>query len=222
MWSKYCGCVCVSVSKVTFLHSLYGLHYTAPLPRPDVFFVWLLSPGFLRFVRVLCGMSSDERKAFLQFTTGCSTLPPGGLANLHPRLTIVRKVNPPSSRPLQECLRAVFLMGCCSSGGCHRLELPVGQHLRPLPEASWIYLWGHHEGAAACCHHGERLPPQLTRRCTEHAPRARLWLTSARKLNKLIKEASACSMVRGRSHAETKDIVTFLLRRLHHPADRCV
>lgn len=39
-------------------------------------------------------MSSDERKAFLQFTTGCSTLPPGGLANLHPRLTIVRKVNP--------------------------------------------------------------------------------------------------------------------------------
>lgn len=51
------------------------------------------SPGFLRFVRVLCGMSSDERKAFLQFTTGCSTLPPGGLANLHPRLTIVRKVS---------------------------------------------------------------------------------------------------------------------------------
>ncbi|XP_051578204.1 E3 ubiquitin-protein ligase HECTD1-like isoform X5 [Myxocyprinus asiaticus] len=51
------------------------------------------SPGFLRFVRVMCGMSSDERKAFLQFTTGCSTLPPGGLANLHPRLTIVRKVD---------------------------------------------------------------------------------------------------------------------------------
>ncbi|XP_024133712.1 E3 ubiquitin-protein ligase HECTD1 [Oryzias melastigma] len=51
------------------------------------------SPGFLRFIRVLCGMSTDERKAFLQFTTGCSTLPPGGLANLHPRLTIVRKVD---------------------------------------------------------------------------------------------------------------------------------
>ncbi|XP_039598288.1 E3 ubiquitin-protein ligase HECTD1 isoform X2 [Polypterus senegalus] len=51
------------------------------------------SAGFVRFVRVLCSMSSDERKAFLQFTTGCSTLPPGGLANLHPRLTIVRKVD---------------------------------------------------------------------------------------------------------------------------------
>ena len=61
----------------------------------------LFSPGFLRFVRVLCGMSSDERKAFLQFTTGCSTLPPGGLANLHPRLTIVRKVS-------------CSLIGCCS------------------------------------------------------------------------------------------------------------
>lgn len=55
-------------------------------------FLFHYSPGFLRFVRVLCGMCSDERKAFLQFTTGCSTLPPGGLANLHPRLTIVRKV----------------------------------------------------------------------------------------------------------------------------------
>ncbi|XP_058454046.1 E3 ubiquitin-protein ligase Ufd4 isoform X2 [Malaya genurostris] len=51
------------------------------------------SPGFLRFVNVLMGMSASERKAFLQFTTGCSSLPPGGLANLHPRLTVVRKVD---------------------------------------------------------------------------------------------------------------------------------
>lgn len=51
------------------------------------------SPGFLRLVNVLVGMSGDERKAFLQFTTGCSSLPPGGLANLQPRLTIVRKVD---------------------------------------------------------------------------------------------------------------------------------
>uniref|UniRef100_A0A1Q3G3F2 E3 ubiquitin-protein ligase n=2 Tax=Culex tarsalis TaxID=7177 RepID=A0A1Q3G3F2_CULTA len=51
------------------------------------------SPGFLRFVNVLIGMNASERKAFLQFTTGCSSLPPGGLANLHPRLTVVRKVD---------------------------------------------------------------------------------------------------------------------------------
>ncbi|KAK0043521.1 E3 ubiquitin-protein ligase HECTD1 isoform X5 [Biomphalaria pfeifferi] len=51
------------------------------------------SPGFVRFVNVLTQLSPDERKAFLQFTTGCSSLPPGGLANLHPRLTVVRKVD---------------------------------------------------------------------------------------------------------------------------------
>ncbi|XP_033103063.1 E3 ubiquitin-protein ligase HECTD1-like isoform X1 [Anneissia japonica] len=50
------------------------------------------SPGFQRFVNLMCKMDKDERKAFMQFTTGCSSLPPGGLANLHPRLTIVRKV----------------------------------------------------------------------------------------------------------------------------------
>ncbi|KAK3859367.1 hypothetical protein Pcinc_034518 [Petrolisthes cinctipes] len=51
------------------------------------------SPGFLRLVNILVGLTSEERKAFLQFTTGCSSLPPGGLANLHPRLTVVRKVD---------------------------------------------------------------------------------------------------------------------------------
>lgn len=51
------------------------------------------SPGFQKFVNVLCSLNGDERKSFLQFTTGCSSLPPGGLANLHPRLTIVRKID---------------------------------------------------------------------------------------------------------------------------------
>merc|ERR1719193_581424 len=51
------------------------------------------SPGFVRFVNVLSDMTGEERKSFLQFTTGCSSLPPGGLANLHPHLTIVRKVD---------------------------------------------------------------------------------------------------------------------------------
>ncbi|PIC33910.1 hypothetical protein B9Z55_013719 [Caenorhabditis nigoni] len=50
------------------------------------------SPGFLRFVDVMESLTAQERKNFLQFATGCSSLPPGGLANLHPRLTIVRKV----------------------------------------------------------------------------------------------------------------------------------
>ena len=38
-------------------------------------------------------MSGPERKHFLQFATGCSSLPPGGLANLYPRLTVVKKVD---------------------------------------------------------------------------------------------------------------------------------
>ncbi|XP_055340872.1 E3 ubiquitin-protein ligase HECTD1-like [Paramacrobiotus metropolitanus] len=52
----------------------------------------LESAAFLRFVNVMESLTKDERKAFVQFVTGCSSLPPGGLANLHPRLTIVRKV----------------------------------------------------------------------------------------------------------------------------------
>ncbi len=44
-------------------------------------------------VNVLVAFNGQERKSFLQFATGCSSLPPGGLANLHPRLTIVKKVD---------------------------------------------------------------------------------------------------------------------------------
>ena len=51
------------------------------------------SPGFLKFVNVLYDLNGPERKAFLQFATGCSSLPPGGLSNLHPRLTIVKKID---------------------------------------------------------------------------------------------------------------------------------
>lgn len=51
------------------------------------------SAVFLRLVNVLVEMNADERKSFLQFTTGCTSLPPGGLANLFPRLTIVRKTD---------------------------------------------------------------------------------------------------------------------------------
>jgi E3 ubiquitin-protein ligase HECTD1 len=51
------------------------------------------SRTFLDLVSVLLDMDGEERRSFLQFTTGCSSLPPGGLANLHPRLTVVRKVD---------------------------------------------------------------------------------------------------------------------------------
>uniref|UniRef100_K1RA79 E3 ubiquitin-protein ligase n=1 Tax=Magallana gigas TaxID=29159 RepID=K1RA79_MAGGI len=57
------------------------------------------SPGFQRFVSVLCELNADERKAFVQFVTGCSSLPPGGLANLHPRLSVARKNETETSYP---------------------------------------------------------------------------------------------------------------------------
>ena len=49
------------------------------------------SPTFQRLVEILVEMDGPQRKKFLQFATGCSSLPPGGLANLQPRLTVVRK-----------------------------------------------------------------------------------------------------------------------------------
>ncbi|XP_066922502.1 E3 ubiquitin-protein ligase HECTD1-like [Clytia hemisphaerica] len=49
------------------------------------------SPGFLRLINVLVAMDGQERKEFLQFATGCSSLPPGGISNLLPRLTVVKK-----------------------------------------------------------------------------------------------------------------------------------
>lgn len=57
------------------------------------------SHGFQLFVNVMCKMDADERKTFVQFLTGCSSLPPGGLANLHPRLTVVKKEGNDSSYP---------------------------------------------------------------------------------------------------------------------------
>ena len=49
------------------------------------------SVGFVNLVDILVEMEGQQRKNFLQFATGCSSLPPGGIANLHPRLTVVKK-----------------------------------------------------------------------------------------------------------------------------------
>lgn len=72
-----------------------------PLIQGDVILSFCLShsPGFQRFVSVLCELNADERKAFVQFVTGCSSLPPGGLANLHPRLSVARKNETETSYP---------------------------------------------------------------------------------------------------------------------------
>jgi len=76
-------------NKDRYVYLAIDFNFTISITKQSLLF----SPGFQRFVNVLLSMSGDERKAFLQFTTGCSSLPPGGLANLHPRLTVVRKVD---------------------------------------------------------------------------------------------------------------------------------
>jgi len=43
------------------------------------------------FLDALASFTPPQRAAFLRFATGAPRLPPGGLAGLHPRLTVVRK-----------------------------------------------------------------------------------------------------------------------------------
>ncbi|CAF3371074.1 unnamed protein product [Rotaria sp. Silwood1] len=50
------------------------------------------SAGYTKFLNVMLALDGLERKSVVQFITGCSSLPPGGLANLRPRLSVARKV----------------------------------------------------------------------------------------------------------------------------------
>ncbi|KAF6780234.1 hypothetical protein AHF37_00247 [Paragonimus kellicotti] len=46
------------------------------------------SKGFLLLIEGLASFDAIERRKFLRFVTGCPTLPPGGLRNLHPKLKV--------------------------------------------------------------------------------------------------------------------------------------
>lgn len=49
------------------------------------------SPPVLNLLEIMQEFDSEAQRAFLQFVTGAPRLPPGGLASLNPKLTIVRK-----------------------------------------------------------------------------------------------------------------------------------
>jgi E3 ubiquitin-protein ligase TRIP12 len=49
------------------------------------------SPPVQALISVLCELTGEQQTAFLRFVTGAPRLPPGGLAKLQPRLTIVCK-----------------------------------------------------------------------------------------------------------------------------------
>ena len=50
------------------------------------------SPPIMALLEVLSELDSVDQRRFLRFVTGSPRLPPGGLAALHPRLTVVRKL----------------------------------------------------------------------------------------------------------------------------------
>ncbi|XVF07968.1 hypothetical protein REPUB_Repub06bG0184900 [Reevesia pubescens] len=49
------------------------------------------SPPIINLLEIIQEFEYAQRRAFLQFVTGAPRLPPGGLASLNPKLTIVRK-----------------------------------------------------------------------------------------------------------------------------------
>ncbi|KAJ4908887.1 E3 ubiquitin-protein ligase UPL4 [Raphanus sativus] len=55
------------------------------------------SPPVQNLLEILQEFDKEQQRAFLQFVTGCPRLPPGGLASLNPKLTIVRKHGSDSS-----------------------------------------------------------------------------------------------------------------------------
>ncbi|KAK8935142.1 E3 ubiquitin-protein ligase UPL4 [Platanthera zijinensis] len=50
------------------------------------------SPPVINLLETIQEFECDQRRAFLQFVTGAPRLPPGGLAALNPKLTMVRKI----------------------------------------------------------------------------------------------------------------------------------
>jgi hypothetical protein len=59
------------------------------------------SPPVINLLEVIQEFEGHQRRAFLQFITGSPRLPPGGLAALNPKLTVVRKV----------CFHYILLLG---------------------------------------------------------------------------------------------------------------
>ncbi|CAH8305538.1 unnamed protein product [Eruca vesicaria subsp. sativa] len=55
------------------------------------------SPAIINLLEIMGELTADEQRAFCQFVTGAPRLPPGGLAVLNPKLTIVRKHSSTSS-----------------------------------------------------------------------------------------------------------------------------
>jgi E3 ubiquitin-protein ligase TRIP12 len=64
---------------------------TDPTTSMNVTEVLLLCFCCRHLLEVLSELDPSDQRRFLRFVTGCPRLPPGGIAALQPRLTVVRK-----------------------------------------------------------------------------------------------------------------------------------
>ncbi|KAL6517434.1 E3 ubiquitin-protein ligase upl3 [Orobanche minor] len=57
----------------------------------------IINAAFLKLLEIMGEFTAEQQRAFCQFVTGAPRLPPGGLAVLNPKLTIVRKLSSSTS-----------------------------------------------------------------------------------------------------------------------------
>ncbi|KAK9803385.1 hypothetical protein WJX72_003423 [[Myrmecia] bisecta] len=85
------------------------------------------------FLRVLAELDKADQRRFLRFVTGSPRLPPGGIAALHPRVTVVRKQSAAaqeasllssSTPPLGSSMGSLSLSHQSSTSALHDGDLP--------------------------------------------------------------------------------------------------
>jgi E3 ubiquitin-protein ligase HECTD1 len=64
------------------------------------------SPGYQHFVDALVQFSPAERREFVMWATGSPSLPPGGIANLYPRITVSKKSDSTAYPSVNTCKKA--------------------------------------------------------------------------------------------------------------------
>jgi E3 ubiquitin-protein ligase TRIP12 len=101
------------------------------------------SPPVQALISVLCDLTTSQQQAFLRFVTGAPRLPPGGLAKLHPRLTIVCKH--PSGGAAAAALgtsagRARLAMGTAAADGDLPSAMTCANYLKLPPYSSRMAL----------------------------------------------------------------------------------
>ena len=115
------------------------------------------SPPVQALISVLCDLSTAQQQAFLRFVTGAPRLPPGGLAKLHPRLTIVCKH--PSGGAAAAALgtsagRARLALGTTAADGDLPSAMTCANYLKLPPYSSRMVLkerllYAVHEGSGS-------------------------------------------------------------------------